>query len=203
MSSKIMLGLLMSAAVGLGATVVSADENVAPQYNPRKAAVIKDYKGNRDDFCKVPIKIKGDNVVLASDDAKVNTRIISYKWKKYLHVKCDFKDKVDFYYYRDIKKTGFKCNYDNAYDLTTNQSLVLVDFDRKWGRKGHYKSRPKHVVAKVHLECLFELPRMRDNNNNNDDKNHNNNNNDNKNHNNNNNNNDDDNYGKGRDRGKR
>jgi hypothetical protein len=193
MSSKIMLGLLVSAAVGLGATVVSADENVAPEYNYKKAAVIKDNRGKKDDFCKVPIRIKGDNVVLASDDARVNTKIITYKWKKFLLAKCDFKDKVDFYYYRDIKKTGFKCEFENAYDLTTRQSLVIVDFDRKWGRKGQYKSRPKHVVAKVHLECLFELPRMRDNNNNNnDDKDKNDNNNNNKHDDNNNNNKHDD-----------
>jgi len=160
MSSKIMLGLFMSAAIGFGAATVYADENVAPQYNYKKSAVIKDQKGNHDDFCKVPISIKGENVVLASDNAKVQVKEIVRKHKKYILAKCDFKDKVDFYYYRDINRKDFKCEYDNKrYELETKYSIVHVDFDRKWGGKGRYKSRPKHVVAKVHLECLFEKPR--------------------------------------------
>jgi len=182
MSSKIMVGLLVSAAVGLGATAVSADENARAEYDVRKPAVIYDGKGRKDDFCKVPIKIKGEKIVLFADerDIDINTRIFvnRHNYRKYLYVSCNFKDKVDFYYYNEIKKTGFKCNFKNGYDLTTNQSKVVVDFDRKWGRKGEYKSRPKHVVAKVHLECLFEIPRMRDNNNNHDN-NHDNNNHDN------------------------
>ncbi len=158
MSSKIMLGLLMSAAVGLGATAASADENVAPQYDYHKKAVIDvdDY------FCKVPIKIKGDKVVLASEDAKIRVKEITYNYKKYILAKCDFKTKVDYYYYKDIAKKDFKCelrDFGKYDDLKTDRSFVHVDFDRKWGRKGYYKDdKRKHVVAKVHLECLFKKP---------------------------------------------
>ncbi|WP_191059247.1 hypothetical protein [Geminicoccus harenae] len=160
MSSKLMLGLFMSAAVTLGATAASADQNVVSTYHDKKVAVIKDNKGKNDDFCKVPIKVKGENVTLASDDAKVQVKEITRYYKKYILAKCDFKDKVDFYYYKDIHKKGFKCEFDNKdYELETRNSVVHVDFDRKWGKKGHYKSRPKHVVAKVHLECLFEKPK--------------------------------------------
>ena len=162
MSSKIMVGLLVSAAVGLGATAVSADENARAEYDHQKPAVIHDEKGRQDDFCKVPIKIKGEKVVLFADerDVKINSKVIfnRHNYKRYLYVSCNFKDKVDFYYYNEIRKNGFKCNYNNNYKLTTNNSKVFVDFDRKWGQKGHYKSRPKHVVAKVHLECVFQLP---------------------------------------------
>lgn len=163
MSNKVLLGLLVSAAVGLGAATASADNYYEPRFEVKKAAVI-----DKDDyFCKVPIKIKHEKIVLASDDAKIEKKVFKKHDKKFLLLKCFFKDKVWDGHFKDFVDKGFKCKARNDhFDLKTNNSIVVVDFEKK----NRHNWNKKHVVAKVFLACLFKLDRKKhdDNNDNND-----------------------------------
>jgi len=153
MSSKVLLGLMVSAMVGLGAAAAPADEVYKPRYDVKKAAII-----DKDDyFCKVPIKNKHEKIILSSDDAKIDKKVFWDHGKKFLLLKCSFKDKVGYGYFYDFKDQGFKCKarYD-YYDLKTNKSIVHVDFDR-YSRYNKYSKYNRHIVAKVYLACLFKL----------------------------------------------
>lgn len=152
MTSKILFGLLVSGIVGLGAATASADEIIAPQYHEKKAAVIDRY----DYFCKVPIRIKHEKIVLSSEHPRIVAKKFKKNYKEYLLLKCHFKDKVGYGYYRNITRSGFLCKAPGGYDLKTYNSLVNVHFERH-GYYSKYSKYNRHVKAKVWLQCLFEI----------------------------------------------
>lgn len=177
MSSKMMLGLLLSATVGLGAAAASATEPPAdypppagypgeqPEYTKKAVIIIdKDGYGKPDYSCKVPVKVRGD--YLESDDPKT----IKYNNQKHrFTITCKFKEQVKYpnlkKYFDGVHKEGFLCKaviYDHTFK--TNYSKVDVTFKHRqprndeYGKMGsdYYGPDKKMVEAHVVLKCMFE-----------------------------------------------
>jgi len=171
MSNKMMLGLVMSAAVGLGAAaaapVAHANKYPYPGYDQieytKKALIVvdPDYKYQNNDFCKAPFKIKGKYV--KSDEANATVSVIEkveyYKKVKYLKVNCKFNDEVKYGHYYPISKENFYCKaIIKDYPYKTNYSDVSLTFPppakQEYYPAGGYK---KTVNAYVDMNCYFKL----------------------------------------------
>jgi hypothetical protein len=176
MSGKVLLGLAVSAAIGLGVSAVPAQAGDAPEYHPPKQYepyhVTKGWLGK--EYCKAVIENAVSKTVAGAANLKV---IKKEKYEKDDNNKGEhYYNKYDKHKYPKKEKVTIICKFAPHYpvlvghvaeseDFPCYQSVVkgypkytddsFADIETK---KIWYKGKRYNIIKKVLLKCTFEKP---------------------------------------------